>query len=162
MQDTVNKEMPRQRWMRAFALSDTKTLEEALRNISPLPHYSYLRKPESGMIMLEGKAGSTGQRFNLGEMLVTRCAIALSIEGETEKSPAKYEGHAYVMGNNPRHAAMAAVLDALMQDPKFTDHLEESLVSVIVEKHNKKQEAKAATTAASKVDFLTMVRGEDE
>ncbi len=155
MQTQMKNEMPRQRWMRALALGDEKALEEALRHYQSLPIYTYLRKPETGMLMLEGKAGSTGQRFNVGEMLITRCAIALEYETAT------LEGHAYIIGNKPRHAAMAAVLDALMQCERFNKDLEVRLVAPILEKHAQKQKNKAAQTAATKVDFFTMVRGED-
>ncbi len=155
MQAQMKNEMPRQRWMRALALGEEKALEEALRQYPSLPIYSYLRKPETGMLMLEGKAGSTGQRFNVGEMLVTRCAVAL------EHNATKFEGHAYIMGNKPRHAAMAAVLDALMQCDSFSEDLETRLVAPLLEKHAQKQENTAVQTAATKVDFFTMVRGED-
>ncbi len=158
VEHTQHPLQPSQEWMRAYALAHTTILEQALRQLPTLPQYTYLRGPETGMIMLEGKAGSTGQRFNLGEMLVTRCAVALHTK---QDGKAKYEGHAYIMGNNQRHAAMAAVLDALMQDADFAENTGRKLVSAIVDAHSQKQKVKATKTATTKVDFFTMVRGED-
>ncbi len=141
----------RQRWMRAFALGQEHVLEAALQQCEPAPTYTVLRKPEAGMIMLEGKAGNSGQRFNLGEMLVTRCAVSLN----------NHEGHAYIMGNNPKHAIMAALLDALMQDSVYAENLEKTLVTPLLSTFECQRKHVAAQTANTKVDFFTMVRGED-
>ncbi len=147
----------RQRWMRAFALGQEATLEKALQNCEPAPIYTLLRKPEAGMVMLEAKAGNSGQRFNLGEMLVTRCAV--SVQGHLKNH--MHEGHAYIMGNNPKHAIMAAILDALMQDSAYTSTLEKTLVAPLLATFEAQRAQAAAETARTKVDFFTLVRGED-
>lgn len=141
--------------MRAFALGEETLLEKCLGDIANLPAYTVLRNPEAGMIMLEGRAGNSGQRFNLGEMLVTRCSVALGSEYGS------IEGHAYVMGNRPGHARTAAVLDALMQRPEYAPRLETELVAPLLAAHAGKEVRIAAETAATRVDFFTLVRGED-
>lgn len=145
----------RRRWMRAFALGDADSLEKGLARLPACPSYTLLRKPEAGMLMLEGRTGNAGQRFNLGEMLVTRCAVRM---GTADGSVA---GHAYIAGNHPRHAEMAAVLDALMQQPEYAARLEAELVAPLL--HAKEQAGReaAAEAAKTRVDFFTMVRGED-
>lgn len=155
VQNTQPTTGARQRWMRAFALGDETLLEKGLENIPQLPAYTFLRKPEAGMLMLEGRAGNSGQRFNLGEMLVTRCTVVLAPEH------GGVEGHAYVMGNRPGHARSAAVLDALMQRPEYAPRLERELVVPLLAAHARKAARIVAETAATRVDFFTLVRGED-
>lgn len=112
-----------------------------------------IRKPETGLVMLRGRMGGTGAAFNLGEATVTRCAV------RTAKG---HEGHAYVMGRNHEHARIAAVCDALLQDEN--DHaMVEALVLQPLEKRIAEQRSLAARkAAATKVDFFTLVRGEND
>ncbi len=145
----------RQRWMRAFALGEEAILAKALAAFSPLPPYTFLRRPEAGMVMLEGRTGNAGQRFNFGEMLVTRCAVRLAIPA------GDVSGHAYVAGNRPRFAETAAVLDALMQHPEYAGRIEKELVRPLLAARERLCRKTAAETARTRVDFFTMVRGED-
>ncbi|NJN36936.1 MAG: phosphonate C-P lyase system protein PhnG, partial [Nitrospiraceae bacterium] len=94
----------------------------------------------------------TGQPFNLGEMTVTRCSVRLA-EGAV--------GHAWVQGRDKSHAVRAAVADALMQ----TDAAAEIALRVIqplAAEAVAARSARAAKAAATKVEFFTMVRGEDQ
>jgi phosphonate C-P lyase system protein PhnG len=145
----------RQRWMRAFALADADSLHRKLAAVTSCPPYTFLRKPEAGMVMLEGRAGNTGLRFNLGEMLVTRCAVRMATTG------GDVSGHAFVAGNRAAHAEAAAVLDALMQQPEYADALEKELVEPLLSAWERKCRETAEETAKTRVDFFTMVRGED-
>ena len=145
----------RQRWMRAFALGETGSLEKGLERLPACPPYTFLRRPEAGMLMLEGRAGNAGQRFNLGEMLVTRCAVRMAT------ADGGVSGHAHIAGNRPRHAEMAAVLDALMQQPEFAARLEAELVAPLLHAKELAGRKTAAETAKTKVDYFTKVRGED-
>lgn len=145
----------RRRWMRAFAMGSEGSLEKALSGVLPFPEYAFLRRPEAGMLMLQGRAGNAGRRFNLGEMLVTRCAVAVETPSGTR------EGHAYIAGKRFRHAEMAAVLDALMQEPSIGGKLESELVAPLLAALAAKHRKAAGEAAKTKVDFFTMVRGED-
>jgi alpha-D-ribose 1-methylphosphonate 5-triphosphate synthase subunit PhnG len=145
----------RQRWMRAFALGGTDSLEKGLAGLRTVPAYTFLRRPEAGMILLAGRAGNTGRRFNCGEMLVTRCAVRMgAADGDVS-------GHAYVAGNRPRHAEIAAVLDALMQQPEYAERLEKDLVAPLLAARERARRETAAETARTRVDFFTLTRGED-
>ncbi|MEE4301615.1 MAG: phosphonate C-P lyase system protein PhnG, partial [Pseudomonadales bacterium] len=42
------------------------------------PDYEMLRPAEIGLVMVRGRTGGVGDRFNLGEMTVTRCAVRLA------------------------------------------------------------------------------------
>jgi alpha-D-ribose 1-methylphosphonate 5-triphosphate synthase subunit PhnG len=116
-----------------------------------LPDHSFLRSPEVGAVMVQGRAGGTGAPFNLGEMTVTRCSVQLSV------GPV---GHAWVQGRNGRHATRAAIVDALMQTPQAAV-LGQGVLDVLQHEAQAKRQARAEKAAATKVDFFTLVRGED-
>ena len=71
-------------------------------------------------------------------------------------------GHGYVTGRNKRHAEMAAVFDALLQNENWTARLLENVIAPIDERLQKSKNERQAKVASTKVDFFTMVRGEDE
>ena len=99
----------RKGWMSLLAKAPAARLAE-LWEASALPDspagYEWLRRPESGAVMLRGRAGAVGAPFNLGEMTVTRGALRL---------PSGEVGHAWVQGRDKRKATLAALADALMQ-----------------------------------------------
>src|SRR5258708_28323405 len=68
----------RKRWMGILARTPREELESAWAGLDDRPVYKWLRRPEIGLVMVRGRAGGTGQPFNLGEMTVTRCAVRLS------------------------------------------------------------------------------------
>ena len=39
--------------------------------------YNWLREPEIGSVMVQGKVGATGDNFNVGEVTITRCSLNL-------------------------------------------------------------------------------------
>lgn len=104
------------------------------------------------MVMLRGRMGSTGAPFNLGEATVTRCAVRL---------PGGAEGHAYVLGRDHRHAHIAAVCDALLQQPERHDDVKAAVLDPIARALGERHAVDASKAAATKVDFFTMVRGDD-
>ena len=79
----------------------------------------WLRQPETGLMMVQGRAGATGERFNLGEVTVTRCALRLG--ATPDAAVATPVGVAYVLGRSHRQARLAATADALLQDPAHRD-----------------------------------------
>jgi alpha-D-ribose 1-methylphosphonate 5-triphosphate synthase subunit PhnG len=141
----------RQQWMRTLAKSSSRELEDAWQEISEKPIYRHLHKPETGSIMVRGRAGGSGIRFNLGEMTATRCTIQI-VKGHV--------GSAYVMGRDHRHAELAAIFDALLQDPLHHHKISNSVVSILKDSCDKRKEEVSKKSAATKVDFFTMVRGE--
>jgi len=141
----------RQRWLSVLAKAAFSDLDSLFNNLPSKPAWTVIRAPEVGMVMARGRAGGTGQRFNFGEVAVTRCAVQLEY-GAT--------GHGYVMGRNKRHAELVAVVDAMMQTPSRRDALERSLIAPLAMRHEDRQRKTAAEVAATKVDFFTMVRGD--
>lgn len=141
--------------MAVLALADEAELEEAATRLAGSFSYTFLRRPEAGLLMVEGRAGNSGRRFNLGEMLVTRCVVRLERQGYSAT-----EGYSFIQGNRPRHAELAAVFDALLQQDD--EPLESSLIEPLAARRDKALRKRAEKTAATKVDFFTLVRGEDE
>ncbi len=142
----------RQNWLSALACGSSDDLARAIAKLEPLPPYQLLRSAETGMVMLRGRAGGTGRRFNLGEATVTRCSV--EIQGGAI-------GHGYVLGRDARHAEHMALLDGLLQDPQRQPQLLKELVEPLIQARQANRMVKERKTAATKVDFFTMVRGED-
>jgi len=149
----VNMEIAhRQNWMRLMARAEPEALEKAWTGLDVQPNFEVLRAPESGMIMVRARAGGEGQRFNLGEMTVTRCSVRLN-DG--------IMGHAYLAGRNKRQAKLAAIFDAMLQNPDCPDAFKKSLLDPIQTAIAAKQDQSDRKVAATRVNFFTMVRGDD-
>ena len=131
------------------------TVDEYTRLHGSLPSYVWLRRPEIGLAMVRARTGGTGQQFNLGEMSVTRCALRLS-SGEM--------GVAYVAGRDAQHAAWAAVFDALLQSDSAAqvEQVEQIVLAPIEQALAAQRALTEARAEATRVDFMTMVREENE
>ena len=136
-------------WMGQLARAKADDLRALF---SKLPPYDVLRAAEIGTVMVQGRAGSTGAPFHLGEMTVTRCTVRLA-SGQI--------GFGHVQGRDKDHALRAAVLDALLQTDKAND-LRATVLQPLAQKEAEKRANIAAKAAATKVEFFTMVRGEDQ
>jgi alpha-D-ribose 1-methylphosphonate 5-triphosphate synthase subunit PhnG len=101
--------------------------------------------------MVRGRAGGTGAPFNLGEMTVTRCTV------ELHDGPI---GHAYIRGRATRHAELAAVLDAMLQDRVRHDTVDRQVIRRLAAAQAERRRRAEARAAATRVEFLTLVRGE--
>lgn len=141
----------RKAWMGLLAKSDAALLAERMVEMADLPGFEWLRRPEVGGVMVRGRMGGTGAPFNLGEMTVTRCSLRLAT-GEV--------GHGYVQGRDKRQAEQAALVDALMQGAR-AEAVRETVLTPLLVAQDATRTARAAKAAATKVDFFTMVRGED-
>lgn len=146
MQETPRTE--RQDWMSLLAKAPPARLAELM---PALPPHAFLRAPEIGAVMVQGRAGGTGAAFHLGEMTVTRCALRLAC-GTV--------GHAWVQGRDKAHATRAAAIDALMQTGAAAT-LRAGILDVLRAEARAARHRRADRAAATKVDFFTLVRGED-
>ena len=102
--------------------------------------------------MVRGRVGGAGSAFNLGEMTVTRASVRLA-SGEV--------GHAWVQGRDKGHALRAAAVDALMQTDRAPE-LARTILQPLMGQAAAARAARAGKAASTKVDFFTMVRGEDK
>ncbi|PRY77242.1 alpha-D-ribose 1-methylphosphonate 5-triphosphate synthase subunit PhnG [Yoonia maritima] len=151
MEEMNDRNAARKAWMSLLAKSDTSTLTQVWGALGIAPDFSYLRAPEIGGVMVRGRAGAVGAAFNLGEMTVTRCSVKLA---------SGVVGHAYVQGRDKEQARIAALVDALMQT-KDAAVVQATVIDPLAEIRRSSQASRAAKAAATKVDFFTMVRGED-
>lgn len=141
----------RRDWMGLLARAPADRLAANFATLGDAPAFSWLRRPETGGVMVRGRAGGTGAPFNIGEMTVTRCALRLE-DGTV--------GHAYVQGRDKAHAERAALVDALMQT-EAAPRIEASVLRPLADEAVTARTARAARAAATRVEFFTMVRGED-
>jgi alpha-D-ribose 1-methylphosphonate 5-triphosphate synthase subunit PhnG len=164
--------LTRPQWMRLLALASEDALQELLRPLVQAVSYTFLRRPEAGLLMVEGKTG--GARFNLGEMLITRCAVTLSSAPEQQDGAepsanaghaalpdSPVQGYAWICGNRPRHAELAALCDALMQLPDYATRLSMELFDHLRALEAREAAEEERKTAPTRVDFFTLARGED-
>ena len=142
-------EYNRKTWMGLLARAQPARLAQLFPD---LPAHDLLRPPEIGAVMLQGRAGGTGAAFNLGEMTVTRCALRLA-SGTV--------GHAHVQGRDKAHATRAAVVDALMQTDQAAT-LGARVLAPLLAEESARHATRAAKAAATRVEFFTLVRGEDQ
>jgi alpha-D-ribose 1-methylphosphonate 5-triphosphate synthase subunit PhnG len=144
----------RQRWSAVLALASLDELERAWAALADRPEYHLLRPTETGLALVRGRIGGTGQSFNLGEMTMTRAAVQLRpSEGGT------VTGFGHVAGRQARRAELAAVFDALLQIPERRDAIAHQIVAPLAARQHAAKAAAASKVAASKVDFFTIVRG---
>jgi len=115
--------------------------------------YEFIRQPEVGMVMAVGRTGMTGEPFNLGEVTVTRCAVKLA-NGET--------GFGYVNGRNKEHSTHIAVIDALAQNSSESEEIYTQVIYPLEKIYQKNAQEQDEHANKTKVDFFTLVRGENE
>ena len=139
----------RQRAHALIAKSKAASVRALLNRISDLPMPTPLRPTEIGLVMVRGRVGGEGQRFNLGELPVARAAVRLG-DGPV--------GIGYVAGRDADHAEMAALTDAMVQSDAWRDRLEEEVLAPLAAELAERKDADARKAAATKVDFFTMVR----
>lgn len=137
--------------MARCALATREELRAALDRLGPVDGAEDLRPAETGLVMARGRIGGDGRAFNLGEMTVTRAAVRLC-GGET--------GFAYHLGRDREKARLAAILDAVWQRPERRAAVEAALAPA-AGRRAAEDAAAARRSAATKVNFFTMVRGED-
>jgi alpha-D-ribose 1-methylphosphonate 5-triphosphate synthase subunit PhnG len=140
----------RQAVMAVLAHTDAAEISDRLGSIA-LPAHENLREPENGLVMVRGRTGGDGAPFNLGEATVSRAAVRLST-GEV--------GFGYVLGRDRRKAEMIALCDAMVQSAEFAEIVEAKVVAPLRAAVTAERNRKAAETAATRVDFYTLVRGE--
>lgn len=143
--------MDRKDWLGLLARAPTGILDTLWQTSGMSPTYSWLRAPEVGGVMVQSRMGGTGAPFNLGEMTVTRCTLTLD-DGTI--------GHSYVQGRSKKHAEQAALLDALMQGPQAA-RVGTIVLRPLAAQMQATQDSRAAKAAATKVEFFTLVRGDD-
>ena len=144
--ETPSPHAARQHWMAILARASVQELAEKVAELPALPEAEMLRAPETGLVMVRGRAGGDGDAFNLGEMTVTRCALRLGA----------HVGHAYIAGRDHAKARLAALLDAALQDSALHQACMQAVVEPLAAAQQAARAAEARKAAATRVDFFTM------
>ncbi|MCP1470444.1 alpha-D-ribose 1-methylphosphonate 5-triphosphate synthase subunit PhnG [Sphingobium sp. OAS761] len=132
-------------------------MEVVLRDemISRLAYsYEFLRTPETGLVTVRGRIGSTGRAFNLGDVTVSRATLRLECGG------GPIIGIARILGRDRDRAEIVALLDALLQLPTLHERLYEEHIAPLQRAQAARRAEAAADTAATRVEFSVMTRGE--
>jgi alpha-D-ribose 1-methylphosphonate 5-triphosphate synthase subunit PhnG len=148
-QQCTNNVEQRQSAMAACAAATAAEVAAAVARLG-ISDAEDLRAPEVGLVMARGRIGGTGAAFNMGEVSVARAAVRL---------PSGEVGVAYLMGRDRDKARAAAILDAAWQAARRAEV--EAALAPIRQRVAEERALKQRRTAATKVDFFTMVRGED-
>jgi alpha-D-ribose 1-methylphosphonate 5-triphosphate synthase subunit PhnG len=140
----------RRHWAGLLARADAAHLATLIP--ASLPLYDVLRPAEIGSVMVQGRIGASGAPFNLGEISVTRCSLRLQ-DGTI--------GHAYVQGRDRTHALNAALMDALLQTAD-AELIHQHVLVPLSTREDARRTNRAEKAAATKVEFFTLARGEDQ
>ena len=139
-------------WMALLSRAPVALLEQGLGTWCEHPVH-WLRSPETGLMMVQGRAGGTGERFNLGEVTVTRCALRRAEGGPM--------GVAYVLGRSHRQARLAALADALLQSPEVLPDGTTRLLAPVQQWLETQRAQRHADAQSTRVDFFTVARESD-
>ncbi|WP_330983709.1 MULTISPECIES: phosphonate C-P lyase system protein PhnG [Enterobacterales] len=142
----------RQRWNAALTHSDPAQLNARMQALKLTPDYETLRAPESGLVQIQARMGATGARFFAGDATLTRAAIRLQ-DGTL--------GYSWVLGRDKAHAERCAVIDALLQTHDHFQTLMETLIAPLETERAARIAARHAEVNTSRVDFFTLVRGDN-
>jgi alpha-D-ribose 1-methylphosphonate 5-triphosphate synthase subunit PhnG len=148
--DPNSKQTQRQAAMAVLAHSDAAEIARRLDALA-LPAHENLREPENGLVMVRGRIGGDGAPFNVGEATVARAAVRLKT-GEV--------GFGYTLGRDRLKAQLIALCDALIQTADHAESIEAKVLAPLRAAMISERNRKAAETAATRVDFYTLVRGE--
>ena len=127
-----------------------RALAELWDSWADKPDYTKVRGPEVGLVMVRGRAGGGGAPFNLGEASVSRASVRI-VTGEV--------GHGYCLGRDLAKAEAIAVIDALWQRNAAKVELE--IVEPLQRLASSTEQKRREEAEATKVDFFTMVRGDN-
>jgi alpha-D-ribose 1-methylphosphonate 5-triphosphate synthase subunit PhnG len=117
--------------------------------------YDLVRQPETGLVMVRGRMGGTGSPFNLGEVTVTRCVVRLET-GEAGSSYCTRPPQA------PRPCRRRLLTPFGSAKAKPGTEIETEIIRPLAEQPRQLQrKTSARKRPPRKVDFFTMVRGDD-
>ncbi|QOG05271.1 phosphonate C-P lyase system protein PhnG [Aureimonas sp. OT7] len=144
----------RKRALDAIALCPPDRFDQLYEALSAdMPCAQTLRGPEIGSVMLRGRIGGAGAAFNLGEASVTRASVRLA-DGTV--------GHSMLLGRHAERSTRAAHVDALWQTHAYREAVEARLIDPAIDARRALVRNERSEAEATRVDFFTMVRGDDE
>nr|WP_096176446.1 phosphonate C-P lyase system protein PhnG [Cohaesibacter sp. ES.047] len=153
MQSSLTSEdEARQRRMSILGNASARDLVNHWQCLDIDPEVELLRGPETGLIALRGRIGGGGAPFNFGEATVTRATVRMACGAI---------GHAVMLGRDAGKVKLAAVIDALATDDAMSGKIEDNILTPLAMIAAKRDRDQAAKAQATRVNFFTMVRGDD-
>jgi alpha-D-ribose 1-methylphosphonate 5-triphosphate synthase subunit PhnG len=150
MTNTPSTHSQRQAWLAVLAHAPRAALAEHAEACALGQTFDWLREPETGLALVRARIANRGDRFNLGEVTLTRCIARVSVAGHTTA------GVGHTLGRDEQRARWVAQLDALLQQPT----LQAKLLAEVIEPLRALREAalaqEQARHAASRVAFYTL------
>lgn len=143
----------RRNWMALLSRAPIELLESTI-GVYADDTLQWLRAPETGLMMVQARIGGTGERFNLGEVTVTRCALRAFNKAHTTATV----GVAYVTGRSHRRAQLAAIADAMLQDEMAHAELQKTLLAPTREHLVRLRTQRYERAQSTKVEFFTVAR----
>lgn len=142
----------RQQWQAVLAHSLPQELAALWAELNLNPEYQVIRKSETGLVQIQARMGATGQRFFAGDTTLTRSVVQLA-DGTY--------GYSYLLGRDKAHAERCAVIDALMQEKVRFRTLQETVIAPLAANREQRLAARRTQINSSRVDFFTLVRGDN-
>jgi alpha-D-ribose 1-methylphosphonate 5-triphosphate synthase subunit PhnG len=152
MAEISDAQANRRAMMAVVSRAATNELAEPINRHWPTIAARDLKPVEIGLVMVRGRMGGDGQMFNLGETTMARAVIAL---------PDGRRGYGHVLGRDGERARLAAIADALWQGEADRPVIEREIVARVSARLTHERAVARSEAAATKVDFSTLVRGED-
>jgi alpha-D-ribose 1-methylphosphonate 5-triphosphate synthase subunit PhnG len=150
--ESSSKIEARRKAMACFARATRDELQVPIERRWPGLEIVDLKPVETGLVMLRGRMGGEGAPFNLGEATVSRAVVQLADDKR---------GYGHVLGRDRGRARLAAIADALWQQDEAQALVEADIVAPVAARLAAEKAETRARSAATKVDFFTLVRGED-
>ncbi|GGE87700.1 protein phnG [Stappia taiwanensis] len=138
--------------MDVLAAAPRAEIEACVAALGDLPEAVPVRGPETGLVMVRGRIGGDGAPFNLGEAAVTRASVRLA-DGSV--------GHAYALGQDRAKASLSARLAAAWVQGDLRSEIETLVRDPLMATRAAEVSQVKREAAATKVEFFTMVRGDD-
>lgn len=150
--DDAQATVARKHAMGLLARATAAELAQPIERLWPGCAARDLKPVETGLVMLRGRVGGDGAPFNVGEATVTRAVVEL---------PSGERGYGHILGRDAARARLAAIADALWQNPQARADVESAILAPVAARLAAETAKTRAETAATRVDFFTLVRGED-
>ncbi len=136
--------MEREKLFDILSMASDKTIEDMARLVlEEIPGAEVIKGPRVGLVMMQAKESVEDEIFNLGEVLVSECAV----------TSGNFVGWGICMGENLKRASNLALIDLALEASLPVA----SKILVVAEKERRDQEAKKeeffAAVLRSRVNF---------
>jgi alpha-D-ribose 1-methylphosphonate 5-triphosphate synthase subunit PhnG len=150
MTDTPHSTEERQAWLSVLAHAPRAALAGHAQACALGQAFDWLREPETGLALVRARIANRGDRFNLGEVTLTRCIARVSVGGHATA------GVGHVLGRDEQRARWVAQLDAMLQQPSLHQQLLSEVIAPLRALREAALAQEQARHAASRVAFYTL------